>query len=233
MEDKDRTKRNTKIVILSVVILTIISLSFSYSAFFSISSGNVVKEISTGTLDVTASATPMAKDDVFPTEETLPNNEKSVLKFAEKNFAPLVITNSGNIDANYVVTLSYDLTNLSDDQIANDLVSFDNLIIGIYDDDEKSWLNLNPDEGDPIYSMKVTGFSPTEENTYPILKREIAKANIIDTGSTPTVKNLKVYVWLADTTPVSEIGKLVHLKLDVRSMPVEGQEEKNVILNEG
>ena len=79
MEDKDKTKRNTKIVILSVIVLTIISLSFSYSAFFSISSGNVVKKISTGTLDVTASATPMAKDDIFPTEETLPNNPQSTL----------------------------------------------------------------------------------------------------------------------------------------------------------
>lgn len=224
MEGKDKTKRNTKIVILSVIVLTIISLSFSYSAFFSISSGNVVKKISTGTLDVTASATPMAKDDIFPTEETLPNNPQSTLYNQDKDNASLVITNNGNIDANYVVSLSYDLTNLSDDQITNDLVSFENLIIGIYDVDETSWLNLNPDEGDPVYSMKVTGFTPTEDNVYPIFSGEIAKADIKETGTTPTVKNLKVYVWLADNTPTSEIGKLVHLKLDVRSMPIKGQE---------
>lgn len=233
MEDREKTKRNTKIVILSVVILTIISLSFSYSAFFSITSGNVIKEISTGTLDVTASATPMAKDDIFPTEETLPSSDQSTLQNQNKDYASLIVTNNGNIDANYVVSLSYDLTGLSSEQIANDLVSFDNLIIGIYDVDKISWLNLNPGEGDPVYSMKVTSFIPTDDNVYPIYNGEILKANITDTGTKPTVKNLRVYVWLADTTPVTEIGKLVHLKLDVRSMPAKGQENKDVALNKG
>ena len=205
-------------------------MNFSYSAFFSISSGNVVKEISTGTLDVTASATPMAQDDIFPTEETLPNSEKSTLRDQDKDYASLVVTNNGNIDANYVVSLSYDLTNLSSEQIANDLVSFENLIIGIYDVDATSWLNLNPEAGDPIYSMKVTSFTPTDNNVYPIYSGDILKANIIDTGTTPTIKNLRVYVWLADTTPISEIGKLVHLKLDVKSMPAKGQAANDVAL---
>lgn len=232
MDDKSKKrKRYTEFVILSVIILTILSLNFSYSAFFKIKSGSTTKEISTGELKVTASATPMAKDDIYPTEEILPTLPDSKLKNTEKDFAPLIITNEGNIDANFVVSLSYDLTALSPDQIANDLVSFENLIIGVYDVDKTSWLNLNPGEGDPIYSMKVTGFSPTEESVYPIFSGEIEKAKIIETGTDPTVRNLRVYVWLADTTPISEIGKLVHLKLDVRSMPLKGQEEKEITLN--
>ncbi len=230
MDDNNRKRnRYVKFVILSVMILTIISLNFSYSAFFSIDSRSTVQEIDTGTLNVTASATPMAKDDLFPTEETLPTDEKSTLKNAEKDFAPLTITNNGNIDANFVVSLSYDEDSMPDDSAEVGLVSFDNLIVGVYDVDNTVWLNLNPDEaGDPIYNMKVTQFTESAPNVYPILKGEIDKATMDETNTKPVEKNLRVYIWLADTTPATEIGKYAYLKLEVKSTPISGQDEQKI-----
>ena len=234
MEDKRKIKRNTLIIVVSVVVLTIASLNFSYSAFFTISSNGVAKEISTGTLDVTADATLMKKDDMFPIkEENLPTEAEpskagsSTTIDPGDNYSTLTITNNGTIDANYVVSLSYDLSGLSDEQKANDLASFDNLIIGIYDEGTGKWLDLNPDAAGQAYNMRVKEFGSTgvhPNQVYPILKGEIAKANIDTSSTAPTTKTLRVYVWLAEDTPVGEIGKLVHLKLDVKSTPVEGQE---------
>lgn len=229
--DKKRKnlKRDTQIIILSVLILTIISLNFSYSAFFSIDSRSTVQEISTGTLNVTATPTSMWKEDLYPTDEALPTDEKSTLSSSEKNFAALTVTNNGTIDANYVITLSYDTSDLTEDQIANDLASFDNLIIGIYDTDKSSWVNLNPDgDSNAIYNMKITQFAESSKGVYPILKHEILKANITESETKPTIQNLRIYVWLADTTPESEIGKLVHLKINVRSTPLKGQNDQEV-----
>ena len=224
MKSGKKIKRDTQIIILSVLILTIISLNFSYSAFFSIDSGNTVKEISTGTLNVTASTIPMAKTEVFPTEEVLPTTEKATLQYPEKDCASLTISNNGNIDANYTVSLSYDLDSLNNDHKENsELVSFENLIIGVQDTDNNSWLNLNPNKDEAaIYNMKVTQFTSSEPNVYPILKGEIGKAQ---DSLNPTKQNLKVYVWLSDTTSASEIGKYVYLKLNVKSIPAEGQQE--------
>ena len=232
MDDKAKERKNyTIFIILSVIILTIISLNFSYSAFFSIKSRSTVQEISTGTLDVTASATPMAKADVFPTEETLPTSPESILTNEEKDYATLIVSNNGNIDANFIVSISYDEASIPEESREVGLVSFDNLIVGIYDVDNTEWLNLNPDEeGEPIYNMKITQFATSELDAavYPIFKGSIDKAIMSDSNTNPTTRNLRVYVWLADTTPTSEIGKLMYLKLNVQSMPVEGQAENQI-----
>ena len=222
-----RIKRDTQIIILSVLVLTLVSLNVSYSAFFSIDSRSTVQEISTGTLNVTATPTSMWEEDLFPIDEALPTDANSTLDSSEKNFAALTITNSGAIDANYVITLSYDTSNLDENQITN-LASFDNLIVGIYDTDTTSWLNLNPTNDTAVYNMQVSQFTESGEGIYPILKREISKANMDESGTTPTVQNLRIYVWLADTTPDSEIGKLVHLKTNVRSTPIKGQNDQEV-----
>ncbi len=234
MKSDKKVKRNTKFIILSVLVLTIISLSYSYSAFFSIESKSTVQAISTGTLNVSASATSMAKTEVFPTEETLPTSPESILNNEEKDCATLTISNNGNIDANFIVSISYDEDNIPPESKDVGLVSFDNLIIGIYEEslDNSGWLNLNPDEtGEPAYNMKITQFVSSGQDVYPILKSRINKATINESGTEPTTRVLKVYVWLADTTPATEIGKLMYLKLNVQSMPVEGQNEQQIQIN--
>ena len=78
--------------------------------------------------------------------------------------------------------------------------------------------------------MKVTQFTESAPNVYPILKDKIGKAVMNESNTTPVTRNLKVYIWLADTTPATEIGKLAHLKLEVKSTPVEGQNEQDVVI---
>lgn len=234
MKSDKKVKRNTKLIILSVLVLTIVSLSYSYSAFFSIESKSTVHAISTGTLDVTASATQMAQTEVFPTEETLPTSPESTLNNEKKDCATLTVSNNGNIDANFIVSISYDEDSIPQDSKDVGLVSFDNLIVGIYEEssDNSGWLNLNPDEdGEPIYNMTIAQFATSEPGVYPIFKGSINKATINESNKVSTTRSLRVYVWLADTTPTSEIGKLMYLKLNVQSMPIEGQNEQQIQIN--
>ena len=65
-------KRDTQLIIISVIILTIVTLNVSYSAFFTVQSLSTIQEISTGNLEVDVSlnlngSILNGNDYVFPT----------------------------------------------------------------------------------------------------------------------------------------------------------------------
>ena len=103
-------KRDTQLIIISVLILTIITLSVSYSAFFSVQSQSTVQEISTGVLDVVIDSTSaaMSTDDLFPTAVTdLPTQATSVVDNTEGTYARLILKNNGTLDADFSVTIDF------------------------------------------------------------------------------------------------------------------------------
>ncbi len=213
MKERRRLKRDTEITIIIVIILTIVTLSVSYSAFFAVKSQTTVQEISTGTLDVLidSASTAMGSDDLLPTSDTdLPTSANAV---ANGSYAKLVLKNNGTLDADYSITISYD--SLPTDKTLDDVVSFNYLNIGIYDADTNEWVNFGSDSS-TCYYTSIAGLTPTSTNTYPIL-------NDIMTAS--ATKEYRIYVWLDEDTPTSEIGKLVYLKLDVKSATVNGRVE--------
>jgi len=215
MEHKKYLKRDTKLIILSVLVLTILTLNVSYSAFFSVSTPNTVQTISAGNLSVIIDgSTAMSSEDMFPTSpEDLPSPTKLAV---DGTYATLNLTNSGTLDADFSVTITYD--SLPEGKTSEDLLSFNYLIVGIYDVTNTSWVNFGTSES-PVYYTNITALTPSDTDTYPILRSTIP-ALINNTHQ------YRVYVWLSEETPSDEIGKLVYLKLNVKSATVNGRIEE-------
>lgn len=202
-------KRNMKLTVLAVLILTLVTIGVSYSAFFNIGSQGTIQEFSTGTLDVVidSSSAPMSGEDLYPTEEALlPTASNSV---SEGNYAAITLVNKGTLDADFSVSLTYD--EIPEGYTEEDLLPLNYLSIGIFNESANAWINFG-DNSNPVYYTPITGLTVSEPDVYPVVR------NIIPKGKTIKVR---VYIWLDEETPISEIGKLVSLKLDVKSTTVE------------
>lgn len=208
MKARHKLKRDTEIIIFVVIILTIVTLNVSYSAFFAVRSQTTIQEISTGTLNVLidSASTAMASDDLLPTNTSdLPTSATSV---STGKYAKLIVKNSGTLDANFSVMISYD--NLPSGKTLDDVISLDYLNVGIYDVANNEWVNFGTASSKSYYTA-ITGLTATATNTYPIISGMIPKNSS---------KEYRVYIWLSEDTPTTEIGKLVYLKLDVKSATV-------------
>ena len=215
------TKRDTQLIILSVIILTIVTLSFSYSAFFSVQSLSTIQEISTGDLEV--AVTVDNTNSILTDEELFPSTLDEVTNESTGNYSILTLINEGSIDADFSVTLSYDFDKLrtvsgyegkADSELLSSLISFNYIKLGIYDEINGSWVNFDSVNAENLYPT-ISGLVPTTEdnNAYPIL-RSTVDANV--TGTEQYQRRFKIYIWLSEDTPTSEIGKFVYLKLNVK-----------------
>jgi len=214
-------KRDTQLIILSVAVLTIVTLSVSYSAFFSVQSLSTIQEITTGNLDVEVTVD-NTNSILNGEEELFPSTIDDVTDESTGSYSTLTLLNEGNLDADFSVTVSYDYDKLrsisgysdyTDRQLLDHLVSFEYLNIGIYDVTNGKWINFS-ESGENLYPA-ISGLTPTSEDryAYPIL-RDIVEANV--TGQEKSQRVFRIYIWLSDETPVSEIGKFVYLKLNVK-----------------
>ncbi len=205
------TKHNAQIIIISVLILTLITLAFSYSAFFSVKTPTTFKEISTGTLNVLidTSSAAMNTNDLLPTSDLPTDDNPNV----NDSYAKLVLKNTGSLDAEFVITIGYDYENLSKNgHKTSELVNLDYINLGLYDETKHGWVDFSEDGGHQYY-IPITAFTPTDES-YPVLR------DFIDHSDS---KEYRVYIWLSEDTPTTEVGKLVYLKLEVQSATINGR----------
>lgn len=214
-------KRDTKIIILSVILLTIITMNVSYSYVFSVKSyttGDSLQQFSTGELNVTVSKTGITQKTLLPTStSSLPTSKSSsATGSVGTNYAKVTITNpTGKLDAEYGITISPDTSSLPSGKNASDIVNLQYINIGIYNETtgETGWVQFGSK-----YYTSISNLTSSSTNTYAIFRGKIAN------GKTNT---LRIYIWLSDTTPVSEIGKLAYFKVDVRSTTQNGQLNNN------
>ena len=94
-----KIKRYTVLVAISVLVLTLLTLRFSYSAFFSVESQSTIQQISTGILDVvidSASSHAIDQNILYPISESLlPTTETSPV---DGGYATLTLSNQGNFN---------------------------------------------------------------------------------------------------------------------------------------
>lgn len=219
-------KSDTQLIILSVIILTIVTLSFSYSAFFAVQSLSTVQEISTGNLDVTVTVD--NQHSITEGDEIFPSSTEDVTNGTGGNYSVLNLLNKGDLDADFSVTLSYDFDKLreiseyskmSDSELTNYLVSFSYLKVGIYDTVKGSWVNFSSGSGETFYPT-VSSLTPSSSSnySYPILRDMVySEASNSADNTKKYQRTYRIYVWLSDETPTSEIGKYVYLKLNIKS----------------
>lgn len=214
-------KRDTQLIILSVAVLTIVTLSVSYSAFFSVQSLSTIQEITTGNLDVSVTVD-NTNSIINGEEELFPSTIDDITNESTGNYSTLTLLNEGNLDADFSVTVSYDYDKLrevsgyesmSDSELLDYLVPFDYLNVGIYDTTNGNWVNFS-ESGENLYPA-ISGLTPTadDKNAYPIL-RDVVEANM--NGTEQYQRVFKIYIWLSDETPITEIGKYVYLNLNVK-----------------
>ena len=202
----------TFVLVLSVIVVTLITMRVAYSAAFSVKSASTVQQINTGTLNVVIDNTLTQGIDIeelFPTTSSdLPTAVDSVVT---GNYATLVINNTGTLNSAFSVAIDYDADSedLPDGATSSDFISFNYLIVGIYNVGTGNWVPFGSS-----YYKQIGDIEPNGEGAYPILRDNIsAPANINQTVS----KTYRVYIWLREDTPISEIGKLAFLKLNVKS----------------
>lgn len=210
-----KIKKSVFLVAFSTIILTALTFKVAYSAVFEVKSLATVQQITSGTLNVVINNTSqgMSTTELFPISESeLPTSESTLIN-NEWDYATLVLNNSGKLDSVFSVTLSYDTDTNSypSGKTVDDLISFDYLVIGIYDVDNGKWVPFGS-----AYHTQVSNIQTTETNVYPILRSNIAAQS----GENPTVKQYKIYIWLKEDTPASEIGKLAYLKINVKSTTI-------------
>ncbi len=205
-DDKKIKKSNTKLMIISVLVLTILTLNVSYSAFFDVKVQPNLYSFKAGTLNVTVDGSnqstwnkELKPVDVTTVTSTVPAS----------GYVTLTIKNDGDIDARYSVTLV-------DDQLPTGTTTTDRLdpkyiYVGIYDG--SSWVKFNAQN---YVQLSTLG----SNSNYPILNTTIAKKN-----GTTIQKTYRIYIWLSKDTPTSDIGKLVYYRVNVHSTPVEGQQQ--------
>ncbi len=201
-------KRDTQLVILSVLVLTIVSLRVSYSAFFSVKTQSSIQEITAGTLVVSAEGTNKITNELMPTtKEEIESIISGTMTTgdAASQFITLTVNNTGNVKSDYSVSLSNDTIPSG---VTGELLSFNYLYVAIYDVTNSTWLQFKDTSNNG--TTYTTIGSLATNNVAPIIK------DSIETGN--TAKQYKVYVWLSEDVPTSEIGKLVYLKLDVKSV---------------
>ena len=95
------------------------------------------------------------------------------------------------------------------------MVNLDYLNIAILDTKTNELINFSEEEGSEVTSLSLSSLTPSSENNfaYPVLRNMVY---VNDGNTLDYEKNYKIYVWLSDETPLSEIGKYVFLKLDVK-----------------
>lgn len=221
MKTGKKIKRDTQLIILSVIVLTIVTLNVSYSAFFTVQSLSTVQEISTGNLDVAVNVD-NTNSILNAEEEIFPSTTDEIKNGTGGNYSVLTLANNGSLDADFSVTVSYDFdklreiseySKLSDKELLDYLVSFSYLHVGVYDVTNGKWVNFSNGSGEVLYPT-ISGLtsSSDDSNTYPILRDTVDSKD----NGTKYERVYRIYIWLSDETPTTEIGKYVYLKLNIK-----------------
>lgn len=197
-------KKDSRLLLVVVLILTILTLSLSYSAVFSVDSASKIQKIETGTLSVVIdNVSSPIYDDLLPTpDEKLPTAVDSIV---DSKYSLINFTNNGDYNTEFALTLGRDFENLPSLTTDADLLPLNFLNVGVHDG--TGWVNFGTPES-PAYYTALSDLTLVQgkTDTYTILT---------DTLNIDQNKEYRVYVWLANTTPTEHIGKLVYLKLDL------------------
>ncbi len=200
-----KIKKNTLVIVLSVVVLALLTVNVTYSYVFSVKSTTNIQKFKAGTLDVTVTSTKMTSSLMPSTESDYPTAQTSTPKGDSNSYAKLVLKNTGSLDAKFSVSLANDT--LPTGKTEAERVNMSYLRVGIYNETIGRWLTLGDTSS---YSSVISNIKTNTDGSYPII------SGTINSKATTTYR---VYIWLIDTTPTTEISKLVNLKLNVKSTP--------------
>ncbi len=211
---RKKLRRDTVIVTIAVIIMTGLVIRVSYAYIFSVKSKATLHQIASGVLNLTINqlgSTAMSTDDLYPVDSTLlPTASNSVYT---GDYARLSLNNNGTITSHFLVNIGYDA--LPSGSTQSDLTSFAYLLIGVFSEEDNAWINLGTTQS-PAYYKTINTLNASGTNIYDVFEDEVDASD---------AKNYRVYIWLDEDTPITEIEKLVYLKVNVVSTTVNGRIE--------
>lgn len=214
MSDKKTISRHTKIIAISVICLTLITISTSYASIFSIKTNSSAQTITSGTLSVQygGESTSINSGDMLPMSDAEGLNQTTS--------SLLYVQNNGNIPERYTITVSYDYNSFSKAAGHEDgdrLVPLEYLKMAIYEynttNSQLTQIGSVMNLGDlPVYSIDT---NDQYNNKYSILTGSLKESGVSGSNTTYAVK-----VWLDETASDCINGYYVYLKVDVNAEPL-------------
>ena len=193
--DMEKIKKVVKsknfIIVACVIVLTIITISVSYAAFFTVKTNTANQSVTTGTLAVTY------------TEQSTAINRNNMSSMSDEmglaltEASVIYIQNTGSLDSTFTITLGYDMENFLSSVGSNteaELTPLDYVKVAIYEYNgtNNETLIVGPITISelPIYELNN---SDSRYNRYSILFDSVG-----GTSSGDATKTYKVKMWLSD-----------------------------------
>lgn len=193
--DMEKIKKVVKsknfIIVACVIVLTIITISVSYAAFFTVKTNTANQSVTTGTLAVTY------------TEQSTAINRNNMSSMSDEmglaltEASVIYIQNTGSLDSTFTITLGYDMENFLSSVGNNaeaELTPLDYVKVAIYEYNgtNNETLIVGPITISelPIYELNN---SDSRYNRYSILFDSVG-----GTSSGDATKTYKVKMWLSD-----------------------------------
>ena len=211
-------KRETRIIAVSVILLTLSTLGLSYSAIFEIKSNTNNQVIETGSLSVVYGSSSNAINDL----EMLPMSDADGLD--NESSSTIYIQNNSTLNSAFTITISYDYNNFisrEDFKEGDELIPFEFLKMAVFEYNTgmssmvqvSSVINL----GDvPIYKLGSDYYG----NSYAVYNDTVDKSSSGNNAKTYAVK-----IWIDEDAPDEATGYFVFLNINVEA------EVKEAVMN--
>ncbi|MBQ6687128.1 MAG: hypothetical protein IJN03_01230 [Bacilli bacterium] len=216
MNYKAMIKKQTTIIAIAVICLTIATIGVSYALFFQVETNSNDQVVTAGSLNVSYGS---GSSSISATGLVPMSDEEALL--SQTMTGTIYVENKGSLPAEYEVAIGNDLTafeereNKSDD---DELLSHDYLRIAAYLNGE---LKVEPT------SLSALEASSHSENSY-----KLFDGTLDTTGTGNSTMTIVIKIWVSEEAPEAVIGDFVYLKMDLTSevdeFTAEGGEYKTV-----
>ena len=201
MNYKAIIKKQSTIIAIAVICLTVATVGVSYALFFQVETNTNNQIVTAGTLNVEYGSGSSA----IAATELVPMSDAEALSSSTMT-GTIYIENTGTLPANYEVKIGNDTEafNSRSDALDTDvLLSHDYIRIAAY--------------LDGTMLIEPTTLSKIEAATDDETMRSLFKSNLNTTGTGENTATIVLKIWIDETAPESIIGNYVYLKMDVTS----------------
>lgn len=205
MNYKQNIKKQSVIIVICAVLLTIVAGGTSYALFFQINTNTENQVVQAGTLSVTygEGSTSISETGLVPITDTEALNSTTL-------FSTIYVENKGTLPADYVVKIGNDLESF---QSREDYSSYDELLAHEY-----IKIAVQKNGVDIIGPTRLSDLTSSNDasNMYHIHSGSL---DVLSSGENSDTFTIKVWVSSSNiVTPDDLVGKYIYLKVDVTSV---------------
>lgn len=201
MNYKAMIKKQTTIIAIAVICLTIATIGVSYALFFQVETNSNDQVVTAGSLNVSygSGSSSISATDLVPVSD-----EEALL--SKTMTGTIYVENKGSLPAEYEVAIGNDLTAFEERENKSDndkLLSHDYLRVAAYLNGE---LKVEPT------TLSALEASLHSEDAY-----KLFNGTLDTTGTGNSTMTIVIKIWVDEDAPEAVIGDFVYLKMDLTS----------------